>query len=121
MKKSVFLPALAAVCMLAGCKTTSTHIPHLPGHWGLIMDQPGWGRTLILNPDSTAQATNFPNTLLQSWQLKGDSLIIAGKYVQHGFPIAFTDTMRIDPSSTDDTLVLTKGDLTQRFRLLKRL
>lgn len=120
MKKSVLVPALAALCMLASCKT-STHIPHLPGHWGLIMDQPGWGRTLVLNPDSTAQATNFPNTILKSWQLKGDSLIIAGKYVQQGFPIAFTDTMRIDPRSTDDTLVLTKGDLVQRFRLLKRL
>ncbi len=115
MKKTTLLPVCAALCLLAGCRSS---VPDLPGDWVLVTEQRGWGRIMSLEPDGSAHAANFPNTILEAWQLQDRQLILSGKIVYHGQPVAFSDTLTIDRSSSADTLVLTNGELTQRFRRL---
>lgn len=106
-------------CVLAGLSATLLtacgNDADIVGKWvqpvpGLPMLQQG----IVLKKGGNASSVNMATLLYETWQQKGDMLILTGKSIGNRQEFAFSDTLRIR-KLTRDSLVLEKGKITLRY------
>lgn len=68
-----------------------------------------------LEKGDKASSINMATLQYETWEKKGDKLILSGKSIGNSQTISFSDTLTIE-SLTNDKLNLKKGDLTINYQ-----
>lgn len=109
-------PALAFIAAMA---FTACGGPSIEGDW--VEQVPGmenYVQGISLEKDGKASSINMATLSFDSWEKKGDMLILSGKSIGNGVTVEFTDTLTIE-NLTADSLCLRNGGMAINYHRQK--
>jgi hypothetical protein len=108
-----FLYILSLAILLLICCSQKENV--IVGSW--IQPIPGQSdqvQGIRLDADGKASSINMQTLQYETWELRGNKLIITGKSIGNHQTIPFSDTLKIEILSTD-TLVLKRGNFEMKY------
>lgn len=96
--------AFAVIAMSACCNKTSVigewvePIPGMEGVQGFKLEEGG-----------KASSINMATLQIESWEQKGNNLILSGQSIGNGQTIAFSDTLEITRQTSDSLILKSQG------------
>lgn len=110
-KTAKYLAVCAAAALTASCGSnviTGEWTEPVPGMDNMVQG-------IRIDKGGNASSVNMSTLKYEKWHKAGRSLMLSGKSIGNGQTISFTDTFAID-KLTSDSLVLTKGSYTIRYK-----
>lgn len=109
VSKGVF--TLFITIVLTACSSVQ-----IEGSWvEPVPGMPEMVQGVTLENGGKATSINMATMQYESWEKKGDNLVLSGKSIGNHQTISFSDTLQIEELTTEN-LVLKKGDLVINYQ-----
>lgn len=106
MKSQLFLCMFAGMTLAVSCDrqdVTGSWVEPIPGMEDCVQG-------FTLNEGGSASSVNMATLVYESWERKGDTLLLSGKSIGNHQTLPFTDTLVIK-KLTSDKMVVTKYNI----------
>lgn len=116
--KNYFLGAVLALCATSCANSSSQDAHRLVGSWQQSIPGQSGVQGFTLEADGSATSINMATLQYTAWCLNDDKLTLKGQSIGNGQSFDFADMFYVT-LLTDDSLHLTRGDLTIKYERAK--